>query len=857
MARKFLAALLAVVVSGMLALPTFAEAVTETIDNGDGTTTQQTTTTTTTTDPETGNVDVTVTIEKNTSGVTTDGTSVFKTEVSTTTTVTDGNGELIKETFDEVTKETQFNGTLSTSQKEVSGGVEYSKETQSPENVTVKVPLTEGETGSTEFGMEGEIVKGDLPESENDGNYDYTITKDEEKGEVSVTVKDVDITATPGDSEMERVYGDEKPSESNDLVTETPSAAPEDPTAQGDISDGYQYEFIGTGNTSQFRPAVVFTEPLSGEEKEELLGGSYYFKKAWLKYYPSDYLDPYENIARDENGNVLTDSKGYIVNTDGERIIRRELTVVGPDGETYYLHRVDALGAGHNVEGWYQDGEWLEEIGGDKYGVVYATAQQFVLMDRETGDLVTVYCADVSTRTEDGFGYNVENLEDATYYDEDQAKQIRSIALNGYWGTTGYQTDAEGNTVLDAEGNPMPAVGSLDALKATLLASGEFSEDELAILTDGVALTATQMAIWSCSNNMEGVEFVNSHYVGKESDLTNNDGALKDIPAGKEDQVYLMFKLYEYLTGLAPTEVENTTADTIINENNFLKDLSLTVISKSEDHANNADDDDSNDAYVTNIAFSLVVTPSADNGDSLVITVYDALGEKIASGRIAGEVQEGETLLVPDENGNYCFESITLIEGDQNFNITLDGVQNLTHGVYLYTSEVVVDEASGDETTSQTMVGLASGMRDVDVTMDIKFELNVKDEVIVTEHIWREESNIGGTFPPQNPPSEPNDPPEVPQNPPVDPVDPPADPVDPPVVPEIPPMEEIPDEDVPLVDIPEEEIPVEIPEVEIPEEDVPLAEVPQTGDNSVIWFALTAILAAAFAALFAGKKIKA
>ena len=117
---------------------------------------------------------------------------------------------------------------------------------------------------------------------------------------------------------------------------------------------------------------------------------------------------------------------------------------------------------------------------------------------------------------------------------------------------------------------------------------------------------------------------------------------------------------------------------------------------------------------------------------------------------------------------------------------------------------------------------------------------------------------------------------------------PPVDPVDP-VEPEIPPVEETPEveepkeeipeeeipletpeeeteeeppveileEDVPLVDIPEEEIPVEIPEVEIPEEDVPLADVPQTGDNSVIWFALTAILAAAFAALFAGKKIKA
>ena len=43
---------------------------------------------------------------------------------------------------------------------------------------------------------------------------------------------------------------------------------------------------------------------------------------------------------------------------------------------------------------------------------------------------------------------------------------------------------------------------------------------------------------------------------------------------------------------------------------------------------------------------------------------------------------------VADENGNYTFSNIVMTEGEQNFNITLEGIQNLEQGVYLYTSEV-------------------------------------------------------------------------------------------------------------------------------------------------------------------------
>ncbi len=339
--------------------------------------------------------------------------------------------------------------------------------------------------------------------------------------------------------------------------------------------------------------------------------------------------------------------------------------------------------------------------------------------------------------------------------------QIRSIALHGYWGTE-------------------DGFGSLDTMKEELLAAG-FTPEEVAILTDGVALTATQMAIWSCSNKMSSIEFINSYY---------STWGVGDVPAEKEDEVKLLFKVYDYLMALEPTELEGTTADTIINPDNFVGDMSITVIEKAEDHANNEDEDDTNDAYVTNLTFALVVQPSTENGDDLVVTVIGPDGVPMATGRIAGEAAEGETVLVPDENGNYCFENLTLVEGEQNISLSLSGIQNLREGVYLYTSEIRSDD--GEEVSSQTLVGVSSGERSVNVSMDITFEVDVDDTITVTERVWHDGGDPVITHEPPPPPG--NDPPP-----------PPPDEFNPP------------------------------PEEELPDEEVPLADVPFTGDESSAW----------------------
>ena len=450
------------------------------------------------------------------------------------------------------------------------------------------------------------------------------------------------------------------------------------------------------------------------------------------------------------------------------------------DGTPYYLGAAPSAfeSGGFYVDNYFHEGTVTTEKHYARWGYV----QQFILMD-EDGKYVTTYCADQVTSTQDGYNYVMENVEDADYYTDAQAEKIRAIAENGYWGTkSGY--------------------GSLEEVKNKMRASGQFTEAELDLLTDGVAMTATQYAIWSFSNAANGDKFVNVYGVDENGDVSR-------VADGEKAKVDLIYKMYNYLTGLKASATEKTTADTIINDQNAIENMAVTVVKKAEDHAANKDDNKNNDAYVTDLRFALVVEPAKDefgnDTSDLKVTVKTADGQEYI-GRISGEKQDGEYDLDRDDDGNYWFRGIVLTEGDQTFTLNLEGVQNLKQGVYLYTSEVRTDN-KGNQVGSQTMVGVASGKRDVNVSMDISFSLDVEEGVVATERVWRNE------YDPKNPPEDPNNPPEGPQDPPETPWNRPRN-------------QRLANDGV-----------------EIPEEPVPLAAPVITGDNTALWVAFALMVA--------------
>ena len=248
-----------------------------------------------------------------------------------------------------------------------------------------------------------------------------------------------------------------------------------------------------------------------------------------------------------------------------------------------------------------------------------------------------------------------------------------------------------------------------------LAASGKFTEDELSKITDGIAMTATQYAIWHFSNYKAGDVPISIYY-------TDDDENVGRVPEELAYAPDLVFKVYDWLLDLDPVTAGETTADTIINDKNFITNLSATAVSKVEGHENNLDTNTENDAYIADLSFTMSVIPSTANGDDLVAKVMGPDNQVVAVGRIAGQLEEGEILLKDDGNGKYTFENVLLLEGVQNLNITLEGKQELKKGVYLYTSEVINGESS------QTFVGVAEGTHKVDAEENWKVKFSVKDD---------------------------------------------------------------------------------------------------------------------------------
>ena len=304
----------------------------------------------------------------------------------------------------------------------------------------------------------------------------------------------------------------------------------------------------------------------------------------------------------------------------------------------------------------------------------YDSVQQFTLMDR-SGRPVTAYCADMSTHAAKGHSYKLTNLKDADYYTPAQAAHIYTAVQNGYFGTqSGY--------------------GSLSAMKQKLKASGQFTENEIAAINNGIAMTATQYAIWSHSNKMDGTVLTGVYH-------SQNGGAPSH--SADPDTTALIIKLYRFLASLPAADSPTT----VINRKNFLSAVALTPRAKTEN------------GYRCSLDFTLSAAPAKQ--DDLIMHVVQ--GEKvIASGRIAGNLQSGELAPAKVQGSTYTFADIPLQEGAQTIQLLLTGSQTLQQGAYLLQPQ--------DASASQTMLCVAEGVRDVNVQMDIDFDLHIEDELL-------------------------------------------------------------------------------------------------------------------------------
>lgn len=563
-----------------------------------------------------------------------------------------------------------------------------------------------------------------------------------------------------------------------------------------------------------------------------------------------------------EMGDVTAGENDGVLETTGVKADVAEPDVGKTDQKTDLHHRADKEAVEFDPDGY--DFQWLGKYGLESAIRVDAVkvnedgttspsdrwqAHQFVLVDKD-GNEHYVYCADFAVSPQAGFRYDMENVEDAGYYDSEAAAHIRAIAQNGYWGTS--------------EG-----AGSLDAVKRMLVDAynnGEIDRNNYGglatawgfdtYLTDGMALAATQAALWTFGNSGDMM-------IDREDPFTSYYQAVGGRNWRELDsrEWALTKALYDYL--VSQTEAP-THKNTLINENNFAANVSLTVGQR----------DEATGKYEADLTFTLAVMPDTESDDLLVHVVVG--GEIVETRRLAGDDAGTQYGVVPRSgDGSYTLSGLKLADG-VNIDLRLTGTQNIGEGVYLFTSEVSTEPVGYDEDgepvfSSQTFVGIESGRQSVDLSVSLNFTVNEAAAEIVTDTASTTERKVdttetsrtdtatttkgwtetavtvttiqkndrewevtwekGYTYP--DPEPETPEKPEEPETPDI--------PNVPGTPPDEPPVEDIPVEDVPRTDIPVEvpDVPVEDePLVEIPDEDVPVADVPQTGDDSGLWYVL-------------------
>ncbi|WP_138160646.1 thioester domain-containing protein [Peptoniphilus catoniae] len=362
-----------------------------------------------------------------------------------------------------------------------------------------------------------------------------------------------------------------------------------------------------------------------------------------------------------------------------------DFTIVGPDGEGISDEKHIGKTNSSFVKDYDENGQyfqWLGQLG--LFSLIYIRdgdgdivgADQFEITGKD-GKKYYAYCADLNVYAQEGSNYNMQRLEDTDYIQHKD--KIRSIVLKGYWGVKNESKDPK---------NPSP--GSLDAFKKMLLDNNALTAEESNKLTDGMALLATQAAIWRYGNSGQSM-------LGE--DL--------QFPWGPEEpQASIINKTYKYLVGMEGTPA--TASNTILQKDDFAKMVDLTVKEKLE-----------GEKYNTDLKIAMAVEFDDETSDLKLYITAD--GEKVDEFRLAGALQEGEKKATKNSDGTYTLSGLVL-KGNKKFNINLKGVQNLKDGVYIFSCD-----KGPNGHPAQTLIGAGESQQDIDLNVDLEF--NVKEKV--------------------------------------------------------------------------------------------------------------------------------
>lgn len=336
------------------------------------------------------------------------------------------------------------------------------------------------------------------------------------------------------------------------------------------------------------------------------------------------------------------------------------------------------------------------------------SAKHFKIKD---GDQIRyVYCVELGAGIDAGTYYspgsydqNNDNVPPWTNEDgtaTGTVQQLRSVALNGFWGTE-------------------TGLGSLDAVKELMRRNNLSAEADR--MTAGMAIAATQAAIWEFA----ALDPYGSNTAPKfEGDFLTFDD--EEGAAPNENTADAIIALRDLLVSLAKDAGTNGEGAAQAITTETITGSVIKVGDKVTDSSGKEQTDaQGNTLYHTDLSFTMEVSTSSINGD-LVLEVSDANGRPIGKYRLAGDPGKSiydafTTRIRPDETGTYVLENLQLAE-NVAINLNLKGIQHLDDGVYIY---------KGEE-DMQDFIGLSQKENKVD--LNISMEFSVEDPTVTHTH---------------------------------------------------------------------------------------------------------------------------
>lgn len=253
---------------------------------------------------------------------------------------------------------------------------------------------------------------------------------------------------------------------------------------------------------------------------------------------------------------------------------------------------------------------------------------------------IPVYCADAVTDGVGGYAYRRINLEDSGYFSDEMAGRLRAVFLNSF-----------------------PFVRDMDMIAASVNAwSGEEYADVVS-LTESEAISATQAAIWTLTNDVK----VYAPYLGtggyyEESEMVDTSIFRQSASEYTSGNITALYNYLMDLDAVAPMS-------TVVTDASIGKTSAAFV--KAEDGT-----------YTATV--TAVVKASVDEGDRLELTA------------VCGNAAS-DSVPVNDGENTYTMTISGLADDDGRITVNIDGCQDASD-VFLF------DPLNGRE-ASQTMLG--------------------------------------------------------------------------------------------------------------------------------------------------------